>query len=687
LHARARARRADQARLGARQLRQPRRVREADGARHAARVRGDQRRRGTPRPQDPGRPVRHPVRHRALHQVRAAARARRQGRRRPRRHHVGLARGDPADVPAQQRALLLQRALRGWRLRPQLLRHRHDPGTGGRADRRDLAEAVGQEGLRAGRRLQLRPDHGEVGRALCQAARRLGAADRLLPARRRRLRLDDRQDPGRQARLGLRGARRRRAPVVLPPVGGIGDEQEDPALLDDLRRRQRAPRALARRRRRHPDRRQLQPGRSVAGEQGLPRALGQALRRHQDRPRDRGFAIPGHQALGRGRDQGRLARPRQADEGARVGDQHPGTCGPRQDGPGHAPRFARHQGDGGQGPEADDQAGVQPTPAERHRGVVQPRQEPEREQAVRGDDLSPTRPLTRAQSPLDYAAVVFLEILYMIAFLALISAGLAVVFGMMRVINLAHGEFVMIGGYTTIFANRAGVDIWFAMLVLAPLVVGAIGVIVERIVIRHLYGRMIDTMLATWGLSLLMVGLVTLVFGNTAVSVPAPIQSYQVGAYQMGGYNLFIIAIAILLVLVLWLVLRHTRIGLIARGAMQNADVASSLGHNPQRIYMWTFTAGAALSGLAGGVMAPLTGLLPSSGSLYIAKAFITVITGGAAIVSGTLASSVIFGTINQIVSFGSTPVIGEIAMLALAIILLRLMPQGITGRFFRNST
>jgi len=287
----------------------------------------------------------------------------------------------------------------------------------------------------------------------------------------------------------------------------------------------------------------------------------------------------------------------------------------------------------------------------------------------------------------DYAAVVFLEILYMIAFLALISAGLAVVFGMMRVINLAHGEFVMIGGYTTIFCNRAGLDIWFSMLVLAPLMVGIIGLVVERIVIRHLYGRMIDTMLATWGLSLLMVGLVTLIFGNTAVSVTAPIQSYQVGAYQMGGYNLFIIAVAILLTLLLWVVLRHTRIGLVARGAMQNAEIASALGYNPQRVYMWTFTAGAAISGLAGGVMAPLTGLLPSSGSLYIAKAFITVITGGAAIIAGTLSSGIIFGTINQIVSFGSTPVIGEIAMLALAIILLRLMPQGITGRFFRNST
>lgn len=287
---------------------------------------------------------------------------------------------------------------------------------------------------------------------------------------------------------------------------------------------------------------------------------------------------------------------------------------------------------------------------------------------------------------MDYAAVVGLEIVYMIAFLALTSAGLAVVFGMMRVINLAHGELVMIGGYTTIACAKAGINIYLAMLVISPLVVGLIGLLIERLVVRHLYGRMIDTMLATWGLSLLMVGLVTLIFGNTAVSVPAPISGYQLGSFQMGGYNLFIIAVAVLTVLGLWLLLRFTRVGLIARGAMQSADVASSLGYNPKMVYMWTFTAGAALSGLAGGVLAPLTGLLPSSGGAYIAKAFITVITGGAAVIAGTLSSAVIFGTINQLVSFGSTPVIGEIAMLALAVVVLRLMPQGITGRFFKNS-
>jgi branched-chain amino acid transport system permease protein len=288
---------------------------------------------------------------------------------------------------------------------------------------------------------------------------------------------------------------------------------------------------------------------------------------------------------------------------------------------------------------------------------------------------------------MDYAEVVSLEILYMIAFLVLTSAGLAIVFGMMRVINLAHGEFVMLGGYTTIACDKAGINIYVAMLVIAPLVVGIVGLVVERSIIRFLYGRMIDTMLATWGLSLLLVGIVTFIFGNSAVSVPAPISGYQVGEYQMGGYNLFIILVTVAVVIAMWGVLKFTRAGLIARGAMQGPEVVSALGYNASTVYMVTFTAGAALSGLAGGVLAPLTGLLPSAGGAYIAKAFITVITGGAAVISGTLASGILFGTVNQIVSFAIHPVSGEIAMLLLAIVLLRLMPKGITDRFFRNGT
>lgn len=288
---------------------------------------------------------------------------------------------------------------------------------------------------------------------------------------------------------------------------------------------------------------------------------------------------------------------------------------------------------------------------------------------------------------MDYAVVVVLEILYMIAFLALISAGLAIVFGMMRVINLAHGEFVMLGGYATIACAKAGVNVWFAMLVVSPLVVGLWGLLAERLIIRFLYGRMIETMLATWGLSLLMIGGVTLVFGSSAVSVPAPIPGYAIGGYQMGGYNLFIIVVTALLFLGLWVLLRFTRAGLVARGAMQGPEVVAALGYDPRKVYRNTFVFGAALSGLAGGVLAPLTGLLPSSGGAYIAKAFIAVITGGAAVISGTLSSAALFGFVNQLFSFQAGPVVGDLAMLVLAIVLLRLMPQGITGRFFRNGT
>ena len=177
-------------------------------------------------------------------------------------------------------------------------------------------------------------------------------------------------------------------------------------------------------------------------------------------------------------------------------------------------------------------------------------------------------------------------------------------FGMMRVINLAARRVRDARRLCDHRGREGGINIYLAMLVIAPLVVGLIGLIVERLIVRFLYGRMIDTMLATWGLSLLLIGLVTLVFGNTAVSVPAPIPGYQVGRYQMGGYNLFIIAVAVILMFGLWLVLRYTRAGLIARGAMQGADVVAALGHNPRTIYMLTFTVGAAL-GLAGGVMRP----------------------------------------------------------------------------------
>ncbi|SLN60875.1 ABC transporter permease subunit [Oceanibacterium hippocampi] len=286
---------------------------------------------------------------------------------------------------------------------------------------------------------------------------------------------------------------------------------------------------------------------------------------------------------------------------------------------------------------------------------------------------------------MDLAAVILVEILYAVASLVLIGAGLAVVFGMMRVINLAHGEFMMMGGYATIVAVNLGINVYVAMIIVAPIVVGLIGLVVERLVIRHLYGRLVDTMLATWGLSLLFIGLVTMIFGNTTTGISTPISGLTIGAYQINGYNFFIIVVAVILLLAVFAVLRWTRVGLVARGTMQRSDIASAIGHNTSRIYMVTFVAGSALAGLAGGILAPLVGLVPSSGGAYIAKAFITVIVGGPSIIAGLMSSAGLLGVVAQIFTFAATPVVGEVALLIAAVILLRLLPQGITGRFLKG--
>lgn len=286
---------------------------------------------------------------------------------------------------------------------------------------------------------------------------------------------------------------------------------------------------------------------------------------------------------------------------------------------------------------------------------------------------------------MDLFFVILLEIFYAIASLVLISAGLAVVFGMMKVINLAHGEFMMLGGYATITAVNLGVNVFIAMLIIAPLIVGLIGLLVERLVIRHLYGRLVDTMLATWGLSLFFIGAVTMIFGNTTTSITTPISGFAVGNYQINGYNFFIIFVACVLLLAMYAVLRTTRLGLIARGTMQRSDIAAALGYSPDRIYMATFFCGAALTGLAGAVFAPLVGLVPTSGSAYMAKAFITVVAGGPSLIAGLLSGATIFGAINQIVTFASSSVFGEVAILVAAVVILRLIPQGITSRFFKG--
>lgn len=286
---------------------------------------------------------------------------------------------------------------------------------------------------------------------------------------------------------------------------------------------------------------------------------------------------------------------------------------------------------------------------------------------------------------MDLALIILIQVLYAVASLVIISSGLAIIFGMMKVINLAHGEFMMLGAYAVIAALKVGINLWVAMLVVAPVAVGIVGVLLERLVIRRLYGNMVDTMLATWGLSLLLVGIVTSVAGNTTVGVSTPLGGFSIGAYSVSGYTLVIIAIAVVLSLAIRFVLTRTQFGLIARGTMQKPDMANALGISPSRVYSITFAVGSALSGLAGALLAPLTGVVPTMGAAFVAKAFITVVGGGPAILAGLLSASSLFGAMNQLATFATTPVLGEVALLLAAIIMLRLLPQGITGRFFKG--
>ncbi len=287
---------------------------------------------------------------------------------------------------------------------------------------------------------------------------------------------------------------------------------------------------------------------------------------------------------------------------------------------------------------------------------------------------------------MDLVLAIGLQVLTGVAVLVIVSLGLAVVFGMMRVINLAHGEFMMLGAFAAVLASGAGLSLWLAMLVVAPVAVGLFGLVVERLVIRRLYGRMVDTMLATWGLSLALVGGMTMLVGNTVAGVSAPLGSVAIGGFRTSGYELFLIGAACALSLLLWVALRFTRWGLVARGTMQDAEMASALGVAPDRVYAATFAAGAALSGLAGALLAPLSGVVPTMGASYIARAFITVITGGASILAGTLSASALLGTVSTLGTFLSTPVLGEVGMLLVAVVLLRLLPRGITGRVMRRA-
>lgn len=281
-------------------------------------------------------------------------------------------------------------------------------------------------------------------------------------------------------------------------------------------------------------------------------------------------------------------------------------------------------------------------------------------------------------------SILILNILTNVSLLVIVSLGIAVTMGLMGIINLAHGEFMTIGAYTVLLLTQAKVPLWLAAIA-APIVSGLVAFPIERFILRRLYGRPIDTLLATAGISLILVQLARLLFTSDARSVPMPLGTVTIGNTAISGYRLFMIALAIGLSATTYLILTRTRYGLEARATALNPTMAAGVGINADRVNLWTFVFGSALAGIAGAILAPFTTVTPSLAGTFMARAFMTAITGGPAILLGTVTSGGLLGTIETGVSLLTTPVLGQVALLVGAIGLLRLFPKGLSGGWRRS--
>ncbi len=269
----------------------------------------------------------------------------------------------------------------------------------------------------------------------------------------------------------------------------------------------------------------------------------------------------------------------------------------------------------------------------------------------------------------------------MSAILGLIAIGLAVIFGIRGVINLAHGELFMLGAYTAVWFSDRGWSTWWALMA-APVAVGVIGIVIEVVVVRHLYDRPVDTLVATFALSLIIRELIKLLFGKGSRNIPMPLggQVYIVGtAYPQ--YRIFLIIVgAVVMASVAWVFLR-TDVGVKVRAVIQRRPMAETMGINGRAVDRGVFAFGAALAGLAGVLMAPLITINPGVGPFFLARSFLVVILGGVGSIMGTVAGAVVIGIGEGVISSWIEPIYSQMLLFAMAIMVLRLRPAGLFGR------
>jgi urea transport system permease protein len=265
--------------------------------------------------------------------------------------------------------------------------------------------------------------------------------------------------------------------------------------------------------------------------------------------------------------------------------------------------------------------------------------------------------------------------------LLIVALGLSIIYGSMGVINMAHGEFIMLGAYGAwALKTFAGIGL-FPALILIFIGTAFLGALIERGVIRYLYKRPIDTILATWGIGVMLQQAVRLMAGGELRYVempPALSGTANILGVDVSAYRVFIIIAGAALFGLTWLLVNKTSVGMQLRAVIQDRSIATAFGINASRIYTGTFAYGAGLAGLAGALVAPLKSVSPEMGTGYVIDAFFVVVLGGVQSLFGTVASSMLLGELSGVLAFWQNDTIAKALVLVAIVILIRFRPQGL---------
>jgi urea transport system permease protein len=274
--------------------------------------------------------------------------------------------------------------------------------------------------------------------------------------------------------------------------------------------------------------------------------------------------------------------------------------------------------------------------------------------------------------------------------LLLVALGLAITYGLMGVINMAHGELMMVGAYATyvvqalVRSHAPGLfDYYLALAIpMAFLTAALVGVVMERVVLRHLYGRPLETLLATWGISLILMQAVRSVFGAQNVAVENP--SWMSGGIEvlanlsLPWNRVLIVVFALMVLAAVALLISQTRLGLFVRGVTQNRAMASCMGVNTARIDTYAFALGSGIAGLAGCALSQIGNVGPDLGQGYIVDAFMVVVLGGVGQLAGTVYAALGLGVLNKLLEGWTGAVLAKIAVLVFIIVFIQKRPQGL---------